>query len=140
VPAKDYSHRDAVDKLGIQPGYGIVFIDDAWPLDEALRRRVLDRADRAAVEPKHTNDAVDVVLVTVDDTTAAVAVLARWRSCIQAAGAIWLLSPKRGQPGYVDQRTLIDAGPSARMVDNKSCAVSETVSGLRFVIRRMDRV
>ncbi len=137
---KDYSHRDVVDKLGIQLGYGVVFDDDTWPLDEALRRRVLDRADRLAVEPENTDDAVDVVLVTVDDTTDAVAVLQRWRSRVRPAGAVWLLSPKRGQRGYVDQRALIDAGPDARMVDNKSCSVSDTVSGIRFVIRRTDRV
>ncbi len=140
---KDYSHRATVDKLGIKPGYGIVFSDDVWPLDETFRRRVLDRAGRLAVEPEtpeNMDDAVDVVLVTVDDTTDAVAVLQRWRSRVRSAGAVWLLSPKRGQRGYVDQRVLIDAGPDARMVDNRSCSVSDTVSGLRFVIRRTDRV
>jgi len=121
-------------------GYGIVFDDDAWSLDEVLRRSVLERIGRPALEIENMDNAVDVALVTVDDATDAVAILAQWRSCIQSAGAVWLLSPKRGQPSYVDQRTLIDAGPYATMVDNKSCSVSETVSGPRFVIRRMDRV
>jgi ligand-binding sensor domain-containing protein len=54
-------------------------------------------------------------------------------------GGIWLLSPKRGLPGYVNQSELIAAGLEAGLVDNKSCSVSETTSGLRFVIRRADR-
>jgi len=74
---KDYSHRDIVDKLGIKPGCDVVFDGDTWPLNEALRRRVLDRVGRPPVELQHTDDAVDVALVTVDDTTAIVAVLER---------------------------------------------------------------
>jgi len=59
---------------------------------------------------------------------------------VGGCGVVLLLSPKREQPGYVDHRALIDAGPDARMVDNKSCSVSGTVSGIRFVIRRADRI
>src|SRR5437764_98260 len=57
-----------------------------------------------------------------------------------AASGIWLLTPKRGQPGYLDQRDLILAGPTAGVVDNKTCSVSDTTSGIRFVIRKIDRV
>ena len=51
-----------------------------------------------------------------------------------------MLTPKRGQVGYIDQRELILAGPAARVVDNKTCSVSETLSGIRFVIRKKDRI
>ena len=43
------------------------------------------------------------------------------------------------QPGYVDQNDLIAAGGPAGLVDNKVCSVSDTVSAMRFVIRRVDR-
>jgi hypothetical protein len=39
----------------------------------------------------------------------------------------------------VDLRELIGAGPAAGLVDNKSCSVSDTTSGMRFVIRLADR-
>jgi hypothetical protein len=133
---RDYSHRSAVDKLGIKPGCAVAF--DAAPLavDAELRSQALERAGRTAAD----DEPFDVVLVGADASTDVVGVLSRWRTRLDQAGGIWLLSPKRSQPGYVDQRELIEAGPSAGLVDNKTCSVSETTSGIRFVIRKADRV
>jgi len=78
----------------------------------------------------------DVLPLAITDV---VRVLSTWRARIDPAGGIWLLTPKRGQPGYVDQRELILAGPSAGLVDNKICSVDDTTSAMRFVIRRADR-
>nr|MBA2451381.1 DUF3052 family protein [Chloroflexota bacterium] len=68
-----------------------------------------------------------------------VALLETWKPRLQPNGGIWLLTPKRGQPGYVDQRELIAAGLAAGLVDNKVCSVSDTTSAMRFVIRKADR-
>ena len=133
----DYSHRDVVDKLGIKPGFALAFDQAPSPIDPALRERALDRAGRAAAAD---DERVDVVLVGADASTDVEAVLSRWRARIDPAGGIWLLTPKRGRPGYIDQRELILAGPAAGLVDNKTCSVSDTVSGIRFVIRKTDRV
>ena len=130
---KDYSHRDVVDKLGIKPGYAVAFVS----VPEWLEQRVLDRVGRPAAEP---DEPPDVVLILVDDTTDHESVLRHWRPLIDQAGGIWLLSPKRGQPGYIDQTLLIAAGPGANVVDNKICSVSDTLSAMRFVIRKTDRV
>jgi hypothetical protein len=134
---RDYSHRDVVDKLGIKPGFALAFDQAPSPIDPILRERALDRAGRAAADE---DEPVDVVLVGADASTDVEAVLSRWRARIEPAGGIWLLTPKRGQPGYIDQRELILAGPAAGVVDNKTCSVSDTVSGIRFVIRKIDRV
>jgi hypothetical protein len=134
---RDYSHRDVVDKLGIKPGFAVAFDHAPTEIDAGLRERALDRAGRPAAGDA---EPVDVVLVGADASTDVEAVLSRWRGRIDPAGGIWLLTPKRGQPGYVDQRELILAGPAAGVVDNKTCSVSETVSGIRFVIRKIDRV
>jgi len=137
VAERDYSHRDVVDKLGIKPGFAVAFAEDPLPIDLSLRERILDRTGR----PEAADDEpVDVVLIGADTSTDATATLKRWRARIDQAGGIWLLTPKRGQPGYVDQRDLILAGPSAGVVDNKICSVSETLSAMRFVIRKADRV
>jgi ligand-binding sensor domain-containing protein len=136
VPERDYSHRDVVDKLGVKPGHAVAFVEAAGPVDWELRERVLARAGRdAAAEGEPAN----VVLASIDAGTDAVALLREWRGRIAVDGGIWLLSPKRGLPGYVNQSELIAAGLEAGLVDNKSCSVSETTSGLRFVIRRADR-
>ena len=81
-----------------------------------------------------------MVLVGADASTDVETVLNQWRQRIDQAGGIWLLTPKRGQPGYIDQRDLILIGPAAGVVDNKTCSVSDTISGIRFVIRKVDRV
>jgi Protein of unknown function (DUF3052) len=133
---RDYSHRDVVDKLGIKPGFALA--SDAAPLavDAALRARALDKAGRDAAAD---DEPVDVVLVGASASTDVEAVLRHWRARIDPAGGIWLLTPKRGQPGYIDQTELIRTGPAAGVVDNKICSVSDTTSAMRFVIRRADR-
>jgi DUF3052 family protein len=134
---RDYSHRDVVDKLGVKPGFAVAFDAAPWPIDADLRSRAVARAGRGEASD---NEPADVVLVGADASTDVQAVLERWRPRIDQAGGIWLLTPKRGQPGYVDQRELILAGPAAGLVDNKICSVSDTLSGIRFVIRKTDRV
>jgi hypothetical protein len=136
-PERDYSHRDVVDKLGIKPGHVVAF--DAAPLEvePALRDRALARAGRGAATD---DEPADVVLIGADTSTDVVSVLRRWRARIEQAGGIWLLTPKRGHDGYIDQRELILCGPDAGLVDNKTCSVSDTLSGIRFVIRKTDRL
>ncbi|MEX2237612.1 MAG: DUF3052 family protein [Dehalococcoidia bacterium] len=129
---KDYSHRDVLDKLGVKPGHALALDERAFALDPDLRRRIAERSGESGGR-------LDVVLVTVDASTDAVETLQAWKQRIRPAGGIWLLSPKRKQPGYVDQNELIGAGKLAGVVDNKVCSVSETVSAMRFVIRRGDR-
>jgi hypothetical protein len=133
VPEKDYSHRDVVDKLGIKPGHAVALVGPAEP---ALRQKVLDRTGRP---PAAADEPADVVLVWADATTDAVKTLEDWKTKIDPSGGIWLLTPKRTQPGYVDQNDLIEAGKQAGVVDNKICSVSDTTSGMRFVIRKADR-
>jgi hypothetical protein len=132
MPEKNYQHRDILDKLGIQASQAIA----TWEIDPALLQRIIERTDR---DPATEDEALDMALVTIDETSNAVEVLKQWRQRLTPNGSIWLLTAKRGQPGYVDQRELIAAGQQAEVVDNKICSVSPTVSAMRFVIRKKDR-
>jgi hypothetical protein len=136
-PERDYSHRDVVDKLGIKPGFAVAFAAAPREINADLRSRALSRAGR---DEAAADESTDVVLIGADASTNVEAVLTTWRSRIDQAGGIWLLTPKRGQAGYVDQRELIEAGPAAGVVDNKICSVDDTTSAIRFVIRKTDRV
>lgn len=136
MPEKNYQDRDILQKLGIKPGQAIACAHAAWEIDPALLQRVIERAGRP---PATEDEALDLVLVAIDETTDAVEVLKKWRQRLMPNGGIWLLTAKRGQPGYVDQRELITAGQQAEVVDNKICSVSPTMSAMRFVIRKKDR-
>jgi len=133
---KDYSHRAIVDKLGIKSGHAVAFVSQAGQINETLRQQVLARTNRP---PASTGEIVDIVLVMADNSTDIIAVLQQWRTHLAPDGGIWLLTPKRNQQGYMDQRELINAGLTAGLVDNKVCSVSDTTSAMRFVIRRIDR-
>ena len=135
-PERDYSHRSTVDKLGIKPGHAVAFAAAPCPIARELQAEALERAGR---EPASADEPVDVVVVGADDSTDALAVLSAWRARIDPTGGIWLLTPKRGQPGYIDQRELIAVGPAAGLVDNKVCSVDDRTSAMRFVIRKADR-
>jgi hypothetical protein len=135
---KDYSQRDVLDKLGLKLGQmGALVSQTEAPFDEALHQKILTRLTLPQIDDTHIK--LNVVLVRIDANSDAVAILREWRPRLEAAGSIWLLSPKRGQSGYVDQRDLIIAGQQAGVVDNKVCSVSDTTSAMRFVIRKADR-
>jgi hypothetical protein len=134
---RDYSHRQVVDKLGIKPGFALAFESAPRAIDADLRAQALAKAGRDAASD---GEPVDVVLLGADATTDVESVLRLWRTRIDQAGGIWLLTPKRGHDGYVDQTELIQAGPAAGVVDNKICSISDTTSAMRFVIRKIDRV
>ena len=134
---RDYSHRNVVDKLGIRPGFNVVFDESAAPIDPNLRARVLDRVGR---DPAPGGEPADVVLIGADASTDVESLLRLWRTRIEQNGGIWVLTPKRTLPGYIDQTELIPQGAAAGVVDNKTCSVSDTTSAIRFVIRKTDRV
>lgn len=132
MPEKNYQDRDILVKLGIKPGQAIA----TWEIDPALLQRIIERTGRS---PATEDEALDIALVAIDETSDAAEVLKQWRQRLAPNGSIWLLTAKRGQPGYVDQRELIAAGQQAEVVDNKICSVSPTISAMRFVIRTRDR-
>lgn len=60
---------------------------------------------------------------------------------LPAEGSIWMAWPKKGSglETDIDENTLRDLFLSTGMVDNKVCAIDETWSGLRFVVRKENR-
>jgi Protein of unknown function (DUF3052) len=133
---KRYQDRDVLDKLGIKPGQSIAFEYTGQAIDPLLHQRILERAGRQAATDKEN---VDVVLATLDEQGDCIALLTKWRARLVPNGGIWLLTAKRGQPGYLDQRELIASGQQAGVVDNKVCSISATTSAMRFVIRKQKR-
>jgi hypothetical protein len=57
------------------------------------------------------------------------------------AGGLWVAWPKKasGLAAEVGEGEVREAGLGAGLVDNKVCAIDETWSGLRFVVRAAER-
>jgi len=133
---KDYSHRLVVDKLGLTPGAAIAVASFGSSHEAALLADVAIRTGRSFVAE---GALADIVLLAVAEGDDVAAILRIWEQWIPPSGAIWVLTPKRGQPGYIVQDLLIASGAEARLVDNKVCSISDRTSAMRFVIRRTDR-
>lgn len=60
---------------------------------------------------------------------------------LEPDGGLWVGWPKKASrvPTDLDENIVRDVGLAAGLVDNKVCAIDETWSGLRFVVRLRDR-
>jgi hypothetical protein len=63
------------------------------------------------------------------------------RQALAPAGGLWVAWPKKssGVATDLDENVIRKIGLAEGLVDNKVCAIDETWSGLRFVIRLKDR-
>ena len=127
---KSYADRDVLDKLGVREGMR-VRLEGAIPDD--LRKR-LSEADDVELAEGSDGEPVNLVLARLDEESATRPALAALRKAILPDGAVWILTSKKGQAGYVKQEALIPLGKSAGLVDNKVCSIDETSSAIRFVV------
>ncbi len=84
---------------------------------------------------------VDVIVAFFDSRVALRRRFPVLRGALEPAGGLWIAWPKRasGVQTDVTEGAVRALGLAEGMVDNKICAIDETWSGLRFVIRRADR-
>ena len=63
------------------------------------------------------------------------------RQRLDPAGGLWVAWPKKasGIPTDITEAEVRARGLAAGLVDNKVCAIDDTWSGLRFVVRVADR-
>ncbi|MCA1826671.1 MAG: hypothetical protein ABR567_19375 [Myxococcales bacterium] len=65
----------------------------------------------------------------------------RMRKSLHPDGGLWVAWPKKasGVPTDLDESVVRRVGLATGLVDNKVCAIDHTWSGLRFVVRVVDR-
>ena len=131
-----YSGKSLAQKLGIKSGARMVVLNAPagyWNLIGPPPQG-LTMAD-ADLGP------VDIVHVFVKDSKTLAQGLAALRERIAPNGMIWVSWPKRssGVATDLDENAIRAMALSAGLVDVKVCAVDETWSGLKLVIRRRDR-
>ncbi|HEY1595313.1 MAG TPA: DUF3052 family protein [Thermoleophilaceae bacterium] len=125
----DYSHRSAVQKLGIKPDQRVEVVGD---VGAGLRRDVKEVLGRGLVR----SGELDGAIVMVQSVEEADQVFESYRPRLRDTGFLWLITPKRGQESYVNQMLLVPGGKRRGLIDNKTCSIDDERSGIRFVVPR----
>jgi hypothetical protein len=125
----DYSHRSAVQKLGVRPGDRVEVVGDVGP---GLRRDVKEVTGRGLVR----SGELDGAIVLVESIDEAKEVFDGYRPRLRDTGYLWLITRKRGHDSYVNQMLLVPAAKSCGLIDNKTCSIDDDRSGIRFVVPR----
>jgi hypothetical protein len=126
---RDYSHRTAVQKLGVKPEERIEVTGD---VGSGLRRDVKEAAGRGLVK----SGELDGVIVLVESEEEGKEILGRYRSRLRDTGYLWVITRKRGHDGYLNQMALVPHAKRLGLIDNKTCSIDEGRSGIRFVVPR----
>ena len=133
---KDYSGTPLHRKLGIKEGHRVVALSPPDDLDALLGD--LPPGVRVGTRLAGGTDIVLLFATTRRDLEQR---LARGAEKLDSAGGLWVAYPKRSS-GVATDLTFSEVqatGLAAGLVDNKSCAIDSTWSGVRFVYRARDR-
>jgi hypothetical protein len=131
-----YSGTPLPRKLGIKPGHRLALINA--PEDFAT---TLGELPEAVTTRKTARGPLDVVVYF---TTREADLARRFEAlsgALDPAGGLWIAWPKKASGVATDltENVIRDIGLAAGLVDNKVCAIDDTWSGLRFVVRVQDR-
>ena len=126
---RDYSHRTAIQKLGVKPEQRIEVTGD---VGSGLRRDVKQAVGRGLVR----SGELDGAIVLVESEDEAKEALVRYRARLRDTGYLWVITRKRGHESYLNQMTLVPHAKRLGLIDNKTCSIDEDRSGIRFVVPR----
>jgi hypothetical protein len=131
-----YSGTPLPQKLGIKPGARLALIDAPVGFEQVLGE--LPAGVRTA---KRISSGLDVVVLFAPNRAALVKRFGAVAKAIAQNGAFWVAWPKKssGVPTDLDENVVRAVGLERGLVDVKVCAIDETWSGLKFVIRVKDR-
>jgi hypothetical protein len=129
-----YSGTPLPRKLGIKEGHRVL-------LAGAPSRFDLGPLPGVDVHRRAGRTPYDVILAFTPDRRSVDRQFPLLAGRLVTNGGLWIAWPKRssGVPTDLDENVVRDVGLAAGLVDNKVCAVDETWSGLRFVVRLRDR-
>ena len=131
-----YSGTPLPRKLGIKAGHRVAFPGAPAGFDELLGELRGDVTVRLRVA-----GTLDVIVFFTTRRAELERRLPALRRAMDPAAGLWIAWPKRSSGVATDltEATVRELGLANRLVDNKVCAIDETWSGLRLVIRLTDR-
>ena len=126
---RDYSHRTAVQKLGVKSEQRVEIAGD---VGSGLRRDVKEAVGRGLVR----SGELDGAIVLVESEEEAKEALVRYRARLRDTGYLWVITRKRGHDSYLNQMALVPHAKKLGLIDNKTCSIDDERSGIRFVVPR----
>ena len=130
-----YSGTPLVKKIGIKPGHRVALVNEPAGLRKLLRGLPKDVKLNGARPP------LDIVLVFNRQRAGLERDLRTQLRALAPDGMIWVSWPKQasGMATDITEDTVRELALPLGLVDVKVCAVDETWSGLKLVIRKENR-
>jgi hypothetical protein len=130
-PFQTYSGTPLPRKLGVKPGSRVLLVG-APP---ELAGEMVGEGEVVDAGP------ADVIVAFFTERPAFAAALGDLRAQMEPAAGLWIAWPKRASkvPTDMTEDVVREVALPTGLVDNKVCAVDQTWSGLRLVIRREHR-
>jgi hypothetical protein len=124
-------------KLGIKEGARLALV--AAP-DDFVESTLAPLPDQVELRAR-TRGPLDVIVFFTQSRADLERGFGKLASALQPAGALWIAWPKRSSGIETDltEDVLREVGLPQGLVDTKVCAIDDTWSGLRFVIRKENR-
>jgi len=131
-----YSGTPLAKKLGIKQGSRLLAVNA--PTEYAA---LLEPLPENVIFAHAGTAELDVVHVFTKSRVELIKLIDRYKTKIKQDGAIWVSWPKKasGIPTEVTEDTVREVALPLGLVDIKVCAVDETWSGLKLVIRKENR-
>jgi hypothetical protein len=131
-----YSGTPLVKKLGIKADDRVLLVNPP----EGFESEICAMAPGTTFVSE-SRAPLDVILLFVKSAKDLEAQFKRIAKKLRQAGGFWVAWPKKSSGLATDLSfdAVQRVGLAAGLVDNKICAINETWSGLRFVIRVKDR-
>jgi hypothetical protein len=129
-----YSNTPLPKKLGIKEGCKIALINPPRAFEKTLGKL----PGKARIESGLSGEAqFDVIVVFVTSRAELQRQIAATRRHMTPAAGLWIAWPKKssGVASDVTENVVREIALPTGLVDNKVCAIDETWSGLRLVIR-----
>ncbi|HEY6279126.1 MAG TPA: hypothetical protein VIX86_22670 [Streptosporangiaceae bacterium] len=151
APQAGYSGTPLPRKLGVKPGDEVAVLGgpgraagvSGRPEDmTAMDRVAAEIAGLPGLAPVRRelsgSDPLDVIVVFVTQRADLAGQLAGLRARMAPAAGLWVAWPKRASGVATDmtEHVVREIALPTGLVDNKVCAIDQTWSGLRLVIRR----
>jgi hypothetical protein len=132
-PSSGYSGTPLPAKLGFKPDMRVAFLD----APEGFGATLGALPDGVAIATR-LGGRKDMVIVFVTARAALVRRVQALRRAIAPAGMAWVAWPKRGSrvPTDLTEDVVREVALPTGLVDVKVCAIDQTWSGLKLVIRK----